>query len=274
MTLRKLNSSETKGLNPSYYWFSKNSDVVFAHHEDTVIETASVIKILIMAKLLSDADKGVVSLRKPIKISRRDVGRHGSGIMQHFYLHKSVELYNLLVLMMTVSDNTATNVLIRLLGIDEINKFARDLGLKNTKLLMKKLDFDLEMDVQKLTIGQTTPKEMAVLVDQLINGSVLSAKSKQKAMTIMQAGSTSKVKRRLPLDVRKFGSKTGSIMFPKDSLFVAEAGYIISRDDTMQIFAIFLRAKYDKELPYSIDSENQQKLADIARTLYDKCKST
>ena len=264
----------------NFYYFSKKSNHILSHREDKVVETASTIKVLIMAYLFHEVEQGRQSLRSPVKVLRKDVGRNGSGIMQFFYLHKYFELYNLVVMMMSVSDNVATNVLIRMLDIGNINAYAQSIGLGNTKLIMEFLDFTNEYRQAHSPVGHSTPKEMAQLIERLLSGELLDKSHTTMVRKLLREIQESFIKRQLPFTLKKqesvkdFGSKTGWLDDADEMMNLAECGYLVDKNNDTHIFSLFLSAKLNQELPYSPDSENRILFAKLGRALYDELAGT
>lgn len=105
----------------------------------TVHASASMIKVLIMATLFSKAMAGTLNLQDTVGL--RDVPRvWGGGALQELDVHHRFTYLELCRLMMVLSDNWATNLLIHHLGMETINEFAQSLGLKETKLLRYMMD--------------------------------------------------------------------------------------------------------------------------------------
>ncbi len=75
--------------------------------------------------------------------------------------------------MITVSDNTSTNLLIDLLGFDSINNSIKELGLKNTKLQRKMYDFESR---EKGIDNFTTSEEIALFFKYLTNDKIITKK--------------------------------------------------------------------------------------------------
>lgn len=250
------------------------SGKVFAHKEDRLTETASTIKLLIMAYAFHLAEEGKLSLEKPVKVSSKDVGQFGSGIVPLFYRHQPIELYNLIVLMMTVSDNMATNVLIRLLGTDNINEYARQIGLEQTRLEMDFLSFDNSYRLgAKTKVGVSTAREMAQLVDQIINGKLYKKHYTHLSKKLMSNVQASRASKRLPFKVdgsgtQEFGSKTGTLIDWDSNYLFAEAGFMVDKNKRCHIFSILCWGKLESELPLSSDSENVREFAELAAALY------
>jgi len=109
-----------------------------AHLEHETFPTASSIKLAIVYELFKQVEEGHVRLDESIILDRsKAVG--GSGVLVHLGT-PSLTIREYAVLMVTLSDNTATNVLIDRLGMDAINARMQTLGLKSTKLRRHMMD--------------------------------------------------------------------------------------------------------------------------------------
>ncbi len=97
---------------------------------------ASTIKVPIMAEVFHQALRGRFSLSDPIPLTPEDQVT-GSGVLQHLSSGISLPIRDLITLMIIVSDNTATNMLIDLVGTEAVTEFMRSLGLEHTVLLNK-----------------------------------------------------------------------------------------------------------------------------------------
>ena len=97
---------------------------------------ASCIKIFILIELFNQISKGIVERKKGLEYLDKHYV-NGSGVMR--YLSKSIKLsvIDIATLMMIISDNVATNILIDFLGIDKINEAIKNIGCKDTKLYSK-----------------------------------------------------------------------------------------------------------------------------------------
>lgn len=112
--------------------YKQNGDMTFV--------SASMIKLLILAKFMEDVDSNKISLYDFYKLRKEDqVG--GAGILSELSVGTLVTYNELALFMIVYSDNTATNVLIDILGMDAINQKAKDLGLKHTELNRKMMDW-------------------------------------------------------------------------------------------------------------------------------------
>ena len=108
-----------------------SGEILAKHNSDVPFPSASVIKLFILSYF---ADKEDIS----IPVTRKDMV--GTSIISELKL-KQVSLKDALTFMISFSDNTATNLLINIAGMDEINRHIKEIGCKNTVLARKMMDF-------------------------------------------------------------------------------------------------------------------------------------
>ena len=101
------------------------------YRPDAVMPTASTIKLLVLAELYRQAEAGAVRLDDPLPIHPDD-RRGGSGILKDLSPALVATVRDHAILMMALSDNTSTAVLVRLLGLDRILQSAREWGMADT----------------------------------------------------------------------------------------------------------------------------------------------
>ena len=104
---------------------------IFKYNEREIYPSASLIKVPIMVEALYQVEKGLYALDEKIRIKPED--RIKYSIVSDLTIDE-YPLVDLITLMIIVSDNTATNVLIDLLGFENINKRLKDLNCHNTIL--------------------------------------------------------------------------------------------------------------------------------------------
>lgn len=175
-------------------------------NSEEVFSSASIIKIPILIEGLRQGECGLINLEQLVRISNR---AGGSGVLQALSDAASMTVQDLLTLMITVSDNTATNLLIDLLGMDKINACLSNLGLQYTVLNRKMMDLEsLERGVDNVT----SPLDMLVCLKIIHEGSFLSEKSRKLAMEIMHFQQFhDKLSAQLDLDRVFVASKTGGL---------------------------------------------------------------
>lgn len=99
-----------------------------------LVVTASVFKIPVMLELARQAAAGELSLTDRVRVAAADrtIGPTAISVMLD---DVELSLRDLALLMMSVSDNTATDVIMRVVGLDRINATIRELGLERTRLV-------------------------------------------------------------------------------------------------------------------------------------------
>ncbi len=150
---------------------------------DRVFLSASIIKIPIIIEVFRQAELGMLKLNNPAEIAPgMRVG--GSGIIQELSDNTQLSIRDLAVLMITLSDNTATNVLIDLTGIENINTTIQELGLKNTILERKMMDYRARKEGKD---NYTTARDMGELLEKIHSGKIpgLSRSSTEEILRIL-----------------------------------------------------------------------------------------
>ena len=108
---------------------------------DMVFPAASMIKVPIMYEIMKQTAAGIINLETSLVVTN-DVRVGGAGILHELRPDITMTVRELVTLMIVLSDNTATNKLIDLIGMDVVNATMTDLGLKSTVLRRKMMDFD------------------------------------------------------------------------------------------------------------------------------------
>ncbi len=104
----------------------------FEHQPHLPLPTASICKIPVMIELFKQASEDKLSLQDRHRLSSK-ISAYGSGVLSMLYDEPELTLYDYARLMISVSDNMATDVLINLLTPDEINATMDSLGFTNTR---------------------------------------------------------------------------------------------------------------------------------------------
>lgn len=146
---------------------------------DEEFETASTIKSYILACLYEEVEEGRKNLNDMLTYTSENF-IDGSGILRSLNLGVTMSVKNIATLMIIVSDNIATNMIIDYLGIDTINDFIKKQGFKNT-ILYNKLDFE-----KYSKLGTTTPREYGTLFERLCNEELVSKKASMEMLEIFR----------------------------------------------------------------------------------------
>lgn len=138
---------------------------------DTIFPTASMIKVPILLGVFKAIEEGKLSYRQEL-IYRDSLLYPGEDILGSFKDSTSIHLDKVLMLMLTMSDNTASLWLQHLAGTGSaINKFMNDLGFVHTRVNSRTPG--REPFQQKYGWGQTTPKEMAEMLVFIREGKII-----------------------------------------------------------------------------------------------------
>lgn len=150
--------------------------------EELVFESASLIKVLILVEVFRQADSGEISLAKIIEVKSEDVVDY-SEMIHKGIVRGSFTVEELAEGMITVSDNTATNMLIDLVGMKSVNSLSQNLRLAHTYLGRKMMDFRSRSGgVHNLT----SAADMVTLLTAIWRGRLLSANSRRLALAILE----------------------------------------------------------------------------------------
>ena len=135
---------------------------------DMPVQTASVIKLAILYEALEQVREGKAHFEDKITLTAADQVP-GSGVLLMFDAPLSLTLKDVLTMMIVMSDNSASNLAMDHLGIENINRRIAMLGLKDTYLYKKVFQpvpagVTMPADQKKFGLGKTTAREMASLM--------------------------------------------------------------------------------------------------------------
>jgi beta-lactamase class A len=176
---------------------------------DSIFPTASIIKVPILAGIFDKIEKGELTLDQ--KFTYRSSQQYsGSGLMQFFKDSTQTDLATMVSLMITYSDNVTSIWNQQLAGGGSVINLLMDkLGLMNTKVNSRT---EGRNEIwEKDGWGQTTPKEMATLVELIYRGKVVSPKaSDQMYRYLGNIFYNDRSLSQIPASI-KTASKTGSV---------------------------------------------------------------
>ncbi|QOZ23796.1 serine hydrolase [Bradyrhizobium sp. CCBAU 51753] len=187
---RADSSSRSGAIDLARTW---SGDVVFAGcnlstgkmiswRADKSTATASCIKLQILVALMSEVEKGRQSLDRLITVKASDlVG--GSGVLKHLSAGVTMPLRDIATLMIILSDNSATNIIIDLVGLDRINQVISEMGLKSTRLV-NRIDFGkIGNDPTKFAVS--TARDFLTTLTAIAEGRLISARASRSMREIM-----------------------------------------------------------------------------------------
>jgi beta-lactamase class A len=151
------------------YAVQLNTGKEIAVDADVPVQTASVIKLGILYEAMVQVRAGKAAWDEPIVLNKGEAVP-GSGILTFLDAPLTITLKDALTLMVIMSDNTATNLMIDQFGIENVNARMESLGLQNTHLykkVFKPAVGPMPADQPKFGLGKTTPREMAMLMTRI-----------------------------------------------------------------------------------------------------------
>lgn len=172
--------------------FAKNLDTgeTYALNPDERVRTASTIKIAVMIEAYARVAEGKIKWTDQIILTKeKKVG--GSGILNELSDNLQLTLRDAVNLMMILSDNTATNLVLDVLTTDAVNARMESLGIKNIKIMRKVFSGGDSMagkdpENKKYGLGMATPREMVLLMEKLDRGEVVSAAASKEMIELMK----------------------------------------------------------------------------------------
>jgi beta-lactamase class A len=166
-------------------------------HGDEIMPQASSIKIAVLADLLLQAQHGKVKLSEEYVVRKEDLVS-GSDIMLGLTPGVTrLTLRELATIMVAVSDNSATNVLISRLGMEDINAMLANLGLKSTRLRRKMMDLNAAGEGRE---NVATPREMMTLLEAIYSGKLLNKEMTAEFIKLLSTHKESAMLQGLPDD--------------------------------------------------------------------------
>ena len=209
-------------------------------HADDVYPQASSIKIAVLAELYRQSQQGKLKLTDSYTVNASDLvpdsdimGGLTPGVTK-------LTLRDVATMMVAVSDNSATNVLIDRVGMDNVNALMTSLGLKHTLLRRKMMDLKAAGEGRE---NVSTPKEMATLLEQIYRGKVLNKEMTDDFFKVLSTHKDSWIPRYLPEGL-KMANKPGALEGVRNDsgvIFVENRPYIIC------VMTTYLRRESDGE---------------------------
>lgn len=181
----------------------------FYHRADDLPPAASVIKLPIMVETMEQVKAGQFDLDK-IHVLQDAEKTGGSGILQTYPAQSQLTNREVLTLMMTHSDNTATNILIRELGMDNINQRMRSMGLTQSALNRVMLD---TLAVKEGRENRVTAREMNALLKKIYRREVATPALCDQMIEILKGNRDQKTFRMFLPPSTVIAHKTGELTY-------------------------------------------------------------
>jgi beta-lactamase class A len=233
-----------------------NTGDQFFLHENEIFAQASSIKVTVLANLYLQAQQRKLEITDLYTVQASDLvpdsdimGGLTPGVTR-------ITLRDLATMMVAVSDNSATNVLIDRVGMENVNAMLDSLGLTHTRLRRKMMDLDAAKQGRE---NISTPREMMMLLEILYRGKLLNKESTADFFKVLSTNKDSWIPRNLPPGV-KVANKPGSLEGVRNDsgiVFVEGRPYVIC------VMTSFLENERDGEAAIS-------KISLAAWTMFDR----
>jgi beta-lactamase class A len=242
---------------------------------DEPVRTASTIKLPIACAVAKFVAEGKHAWSDRLIVQAEDKVS-GSGVLADLSDGESISLRDATTLMIIVSDNTATNLILDHVGGDPVNDYLASLGLERTRVMRKIRGDGTQLkpaqgwtregsrpENQRFGIGMSTPREMVRLLEMLEQGKVVDGNSSQLVLQMLERqqykdGIGRKV------DQFRVASKSGSL----DALR-SDVGIVYTPHGRI---AIAITVDGLPQIDYSPDNAAQKWIADVSLVLLESLR--
>ena len=209
-----------------FYFKDLTTGEVHQYDADRPSPIASICKVPVMIELFKQVDQGRLSLDERRRLPR-GISKHGTGVLGMLEDEPELTLRDFCRLMIYVSDNMATDVLMDVVGLDAVNATMEDLGFHQTRTKMtmgrwhysmagmgdcppndenddafrgKRLDDDSLPFQDSLENNVASARDMGVILEKLHNGQIVSPEASDEMIKLLK-GCTSNTK--IPLHLKR-----------------------------------------------------------------------
>ncbi|MGI8961561.1 MAG: serine hydrolase [Bryobacteraceae bacterium] len=166
---------------------------------DQPVRTASTIKLAIMVECFSEVAEGKLKWTEPIRVTG-DEKVSGSGVVQELSDGDELPLRDLVHLMIVISDNTATNLILNRIGGNSVNARMAQLGFQQTRVMRKILGDGNDLkphpsgvteegakpENQSWGIGRSSPHEMVTILEKLHRGELVNKAASDEMIAVLK----------------------------------------------------------------------------------------
>ena len=176
--------------------YAKNLDTgaEYSLGGDEPVRTASMIKVAVMVEAFARVAEGRAKWTDELVLDK-SVRYEGSGVLQDLTDGLRLPLRDAVTLMMTVSDNTATNMVLGYLTADAVNERMESLGFKQTRIMRRvggggeSREGKVEAN-KRFGLGRTTPRELVTILEKLERGEVASPAASKEMIELLKREQT------------------------------------------------------------------------------------
>jgi beta-lactamase class A len=265
----------TTGFKGTVVLYTKNlsNGREFGVAPDTRVRTASTIKLPILCALESLVAAGKVKWDERIILKPEDKVS-GSGVLASLEDRTELTVRNLAILMIVLSDNTATNLILDRIGADAVNDYLDTIGLVKTRVNRKVRGDGTKLaapsgwskaglleDNKRFGLGVSTPREMVRLLELLNDGKIVSPDASKDVLDVLKMQQdTSGIRRHTPDDI-PVANKSGAL----DALR-SDVGIVYSPTGPV---ALAITIDDMPEIDYSRDNPGERLIWQLTSTILD-----
>ncbi|HXT61426.1 MAG TPA: serine hydrolase [Pyrinomonadaceae bacterium] len=175
------------------FLFAKNLDTgeTYSFNGDERVRTASTIKIAVMIEAFARVAEGKAKWTDELVLTK--AARYaGSGILPELGDGLRLSFQDCLRLMMLLSDNTATNMVLDYLTTDAVNERMNSLGFKDTRIMRRvggggeSKEGKLGDNLKRFGLGATSPREMVQIMEKLERGEIVNQDASKQMIDLMK----------------------------------------------------------------------------------------
>jgi len=257
----------------SLYAKNLESGLSIGIRESEPVRTASTIKLPIMLAVFDAVARGKAKWEEPLTVIAADKVS-GSGVIgSEISDGVRLPLKDVVNLMIVLSDNSATNMVLERFSADSVNSYLDKIGIKDTRSLRKVRGDGTALksptgwsaagklpENQKYALGVSTPKDMVTILERLHKGEIVSPESSREMIAILKrCQDDSGIRRKL--SEYSVANKSGSL----DALR-SDAGIVYSKGGPIAM-AITVDGMTKRD--YTPDNAGSVLIADLARILVE-----
>ena len=235
-----------------------NNGKVVAINADTVFPTASVVKVPILVGVMDKMANGELGYHQEV-VYKDSLLYAGVDILGSFKEGEKIEVSKLMMLMLSMSDNTASLWLQSLAGTGtRINAIMDSLGLPNTKVNSRTPG--RETIRSKYGWGQTTPRETATLIEKIYNGEIINRAASDRMLRLLNRNYWDGVAQsQIPPYVTVF-SKGGAVDATRNEVLLVKGA------NSHYVFSVF--TKNNKDVSWNDNNEAWELTRKISALLW------
>ena len=245
--------------NIGMYVHDLNKNKIVAINADSIFPTASMVKIPILVGMMDKLNKGELQYHQVLTY-RDSLLYAGIDILGSFKDTEKIELSKVMMLMLTMSDNTASLWLQSLAGGGfRINQILDSIGFKTTRVNSRTPG--RESNREQFGWGQTSPREMATLMERIVKKQIISDSMSERMLRLLG---------------RNYWDEEGISQIPGD-VFVADKHGSVdeSRSEVMFVngkgrrYIFCICTNNNKDQSWTLDNEAWTLIRKLSKLLWD-----